>query len=606
MRIVWALGLVWLGSAVAPAVFGEGGYKKDAFVIVDKLPKERAVLNDGRAVEVSVERVWRPICGSDLAQVDFESFARSIEDFKRAIANEPVMEFQSAQRGGGGIDIVFNVIGSIPSQAQAALLDVEAYLEAQFTDPVSVPITFRMQSMGAGILGGTSSSYLSVTYPTVRDNIRAGMDFDDTIQDWLPDTDTIPVRYDASSAAVTDETRVFVTRANFNATIGSSSGTAASMTMNIDFGWDYDPSNGVGSGLYDFQSVLVHEVGHALGFTSGVDFRTNDIEMLDLYRFQRTDGAGDYNPDDLVDFQTTPRTADLNNPNDDVNSDLISAEYRMEDGNPRQASHFRDNLGIGIMDPTLGSGQTFFPDFFRTPDLAMFDAIGWDYIECGGNPELDDLNENGVADICERNPPTVENSGISCASCGGGAVCIDATCYVPKNRYLSIVPANPGSFTALRVRHVASGAVRWIGEPDGNGYAPLVADPEFRDWSGFALVVHASGCFIAPDESYEVQSLLDIDDPLDEGFYSAAVTVPTVTLWGDVTGGSGLPDFSANFADITALVNCFKETSGSLPRERCDLSPQSLDGTTNFTDITSAVGAFNGDPYPFAAPDVCP
>jgi hypothetical protein len=51
----------------------------------------------------------------------------------------------------------------------------------------------------------------------------------------------------------------------------------------------------------------------------------------------------------------------------------------MSDGSPYQMSHFREQSpNIGLMDPAIGYGQTFYPNFFKTSDLTMFDAIGYD------------------------------------------------------------------------------------------------------------------------------------------------------------------------------------------------------------------------------------
>jgi hypothetical protein len=51
----------------------------------------------------------------------------------------------------------------------------------------------------------------------------------------------------------------------------------------------------------------------------------------------------------------------------------------MSDGSPHQMSHFREQTAnIGLMDPALAPGQTFYPAYFSTADLTMFDAIGYD------------------------------------------------------------------------------------------------------------------------------------------------------------------------------------------------------------------------------------
>ena len=208
------------------------------------------------------------------------------------------------------------------------------------------------------------------------------MDGDDYIQEWLPAGSTIPVRYDYYDSSVTNENKCFFTKANYKATIGTVSGIVSHTEINTDYYWDYDPSNGVSYNKMCFQSVVIHEIGHALGFTSGADFRYNDIETLDIFRFQRLDGSQDYNPDTYEEFQTTPRLVDLDDGSayDDVNSDLIAYEYRMSDGYPYQCSHFHQGV-YAIMQPAIGAGDTFYPNFYKPPDLNMLDAIGWDNVE---------------------------------------------------------------------------------------------------------------------------------------------------------------------------------------------------------------------------------
>jgi hypothetical protein len=178
--------------------------------------------------------------------------------------------------------------------------------------------------------------------------------------------------------------------------------------FNSNVSWDYDPSNGVSG--YCFQSVATHEVGHSLGFLSRAEQwwdPTSDLFAMDIFRFQRTDGTGDYNPDSYEEFQTAPRLVDYNTPNDDHNSNLFrcegtDVEYRMEDGYPNQASHFRSSV-YALMDPIFTAGETFYPTFFQTPDLEIFDAIGWDYL--WGYPDGD---SDSIPD-CLDNCPLIYN-----------------------------------------------------------------------------------------------------------------------------------------------------------------------------------------------------
>ncbi len=342
---------------------------------------------DGREDLLPAQEVFRPMCGSDLSQVDdaqLAAFAELHRQLHADLVNKPVDQLMTES---AGIDIQFVLSSNVPSQAVQSFNQAEAYLESLFSDPIQVRITVAFGNLGSGVIGGTSSTSLATSYSDVRSGLVNGMDSEDTLQPFMPTGTSIPVRYNASSTAVTNENRVFINVANFNATVGTAGTNSASMTYNSGFSFDFDPTNGISGGRISLVDVIIHETGHALGFTSGIDFRTNDIEAVDLVRFQRTDGSGDYNPDNTSEFQTTPRTVDFNNPNDDTNYDFINREWRASDGSPFQASHFREqSSNIGLMDPAFSGGQTFINrapfGYFSQADIDMFDFIGYDYPPC--------------------------------------------------------------------------------------------------------------------------------------------------------------------------------------------------------------------------------
>ncbi|CAG0976438.1 hypothetical protein PHYC_01528 [Phycisphaerales bacterium] len=389
-RVVFALTAAALASAAGGQV-GVQPPEPDAparfetpFFVVNE-PARPATLASGAPIMLECQSIWKPVCGTpagkvaaqDLAGMSTSHAAEFAPGAPIRIVDTPALPGPYQPRT--NINIVYVLGASVPAAAVPAFAAAEQYIEAQFTDPITVTVSVSFANLGPGVLGGTGSTYGYVTYANSRAGLVAGMDADDTIQSFLPTGTTVPVRYKGSNSRVTNENRVFWTIANFNATAGSAAGNAASMQYSNTFPFDYDPSNGVSGSAYSFQDVVIHETGHALGFTSGADFRNSDLELLDLFRFQRTDGTGDYNPDTTAEFQVRPRLVSYNSPNDDHNSDLISVEYRMSDGSPNQASHFRDQTPpIGIMDPTLGYGQTFYPNFFLSSDLTMFDAIGYD------------------------------------------------------------------------------------------------------------------------------------------------------------------------------------------------------------------------------------
>jgi hypothetical protein len=334
------------------------------------------------------EMRWRPMCFNQ-SPMNMQQLRASQQSHDAQFAPGQPITVVDAPRTGrmSNVNIVFNLGGSVPAAAIPSFAAAEAYLEAQFADPITVTVSVSFANLGSGIIGATGSSYANNrSYTNVRDGLVAGMDANDTIQTSLPAGTTIPVRYVGTSATVTNESLIDMTRANFKAAIGTTTGSDGSMQYNSSFNFDYDPSNGITGSQTSLVDVIIHETGHAMGFVSAADSTTGgQMDTLDIFRFQNTDGTGDYNPDTIAEFSTTPRTVDYNTPNDDAISDIIAGEWRMSDGTPYQASHFREQTAnIGIMDPAFAGGQTYFPNYFKTSDSSMFDAIGWDYPASGG------------------------------------------------------------------------------------------------------------------------------------------------------------------------------------------------------------------------------
>ena len=204
---------------------------------------------------------------------------------------------------------------------------------------------------------------------------------------------------------------------------------------------------------------------------------------------------------------------------------------------------------------------------------------------------------------------------------------------MPKNRYISFVPGNSGTQTALRVTFTDlpapfgsfEGEQKWIGPPwelcedAGGRYPPcsfgsvqvatLQCTPHYRDWGSIGTI-HVYGHDIIPSAVYTVEAIEQGHDVGDPACFSLGLEIPT-SKWGDVVGNCTTtpctpPNGIVDFMDITAVLDKFKNLPGAPSKPRADVDPNSPDGYVNIADVSRVVDAFRGFPYPFSGPTSCP
>jgi len=261
---------------------------------------------------------------------------------------------------------------------------------SKLADNITVNIEIGYASLGANIIGETGCAFGETSYSYAVQALNATRSSADDYSSCaaLPSGSSYSRLINHTSDNLNSATpyvdtmdRVGMTYANAKA-LGllapHLNSLDAIIIFSSDFNFDFNHGN-VAPGTIDFVGAAAHEIGHALGFVSGVDdidanngvkpganFSSN---LIDLFRYSALSvaqgvGVTDYTADQRakyfsVDGGLTPVA-------------LFADGINYGDG--QQASHWKDNLGIGILDPTAGYGETL---NISATDLRAFDVMGY-------------------------------------------------------------------------------------------------------------------------------------------------------------------------------------------------------------------------------------
>lgn len=287
--------------------------------------------------------------------------------------------------------------------AKAAFIRAAAAWENVITSPVTIylDVDYGPKNFGQdwpeNVLGSTSSPSLSsVNYGVVRNNLIAGANTPAklAVYNALPASSVPTDSGTANSVSVSASIARAMGLLNPTA---QPNDTAARIGFNSQIvNYDFDPTNGIlGT---DFEAVAVHEIGHALGFTSRSGSGSSTPAMWDLYRFRSGTTSST--------FSTAQRIMTIGGSTTNSQYYFVpgEGELGLSDGGPdavmtnnadgNQSSHWRQAsknnfVYIGIMDPRIPSNTR---RQITTNDIKALNIFGYNSNALG--PTTPPANDN--------------------------------------------------------------------------------------------------------------------------------------------------------------------------------------------------------------------
>ncbi len=323
--------------------------------------------------------------------------------------------------------LTFNFTPAVGTSQQAidGFRSAGALWSSLYTDDVTVNINVNFTALGTGILGGANPTNQTFSYSQVYNalsNDRTSADDNLAVSSLSPkSTFNMLLNRTANSPNGRGSATPFLdsdgdannqtirlTSANAKALglVANNSSFDASISFSNRFTWDFNRNDGISTGAFDFVGIAAHEIGHSLGFISGVDildgnssstfFNDNQftfVNPLDLFRYSS----------DSAKVKSIDWTADAREKYFSLDggvTKIATLATGVAKGDGRQASHWKDNLGLGIMDPTISPGELL---AITENDKRAFDVIGWN--RSASSRIVSNLLANAVSSDSNTNSP---------------------------------------------------------------------------------------------------------------------------------------------------------------------------------------------------------
>jgi len=260
-------------------------------------------------------------------------------------------------------------------------------------DNITVNIEIGFASLSPGVIGETGSAFFEGSYSLVKRALQTHRTSSDDFSSYaalqpgtsysrlINHTSNNPNGPNSATPYVDTMNRVGLTTANAKVLglVAPSSSLDAVIRFSSNFSFDFSHGPIINPTQYDFVGAAAHEIGHVLGFVSGVDDidtangaypgGTFSSNLIDLFRYSADSlaaGAG------YTDYTADTRDKYFSADGGATPIALFSDGVIYGDGN--QASHWKDGLDFGIMDPTAALGERL---DIGINDLRAFDVMGY-------------------------------------------------------------------------------------------------------------------------------------------------------------------------------------------------------------------------------------
>ncbi len=352
------------------------------------------------------ERVYKGICGHNGAHISVNDLFRAAQrDLQgrgmnpRGTSTEIIGESPAFSVNYDTSDALFLAF-YLPRVRDAA-----EYIDGQFDNRVVIGSSMSLDTFDGDVIGSAVSERYTIPWSVYVEGLRRQSRREDArFANGLP-LESIPVTYNGSSSS-TNETEVRVTAAQLRAVFGDNvvpPDSDVTITFNENAPWHFLGCGvPIPSGSLSLVDVAVHELTHAMGFTSdiseGGSNGNEQIQGLDIARFR----PGNLPFTDEL-FRTNTRIGEaFTNEFHFYSSFPTGLTTQLESGDDNQPSHLAfisdPDDKLGVMDPVIDRGTTRCPNFYSANDIQPLDDMGWRPIAANN---FGDCNGNGIQDFID-------------------------------------------------------------------------------------------------------------------------------------------------------------------------------------------------------------